>query len=49
MCKTLGVPVVVSQGFADKFPDRFRSLGAHELRGVAEPLELYTLAEIEAG
>ena len=41
-CKVLGVPLVLSYPVAEHVPD-CRSLGAHRLRGVAAPLELFTL------
>jgi adenylate cyclase len=41
-CKTLGVPLLVSEPVARHVPG-CRSLGSHSLRGVGEPLELFTL------
>lgn len=44
LCKTLGVPVLLSAEFARRCPERLVSLGRQALRGVAEPRELFTLA-----
>ncbi len=43
MCKTLNEPVLMSEEIARYFPDDSRSLGRHQLRGVAEPLEIFAL------
>jgi adenylate cyclase len=43
-CKTLGVPLLVSEPVARHVPG-CRSLGSHRLRGVGEPLELFTVPE----
>ena len=45
MCKELGEPILLSGEIASHFPDRTVSLGHHELRGVDEPVELFTLRE----
>ncbi len=42
-CKTLGVPLVYSEPVARHVPQSV-SLGSHRLRGVEEPVELFTLA-----
>ena len=42
LCKTLGVPFVLSGRVAAHVPG-CRSLGRHALRGVAEPVEVFTL------
>lgn len=45
MCKELGTPLVVSERFAGEVdPSALVPLGAHRLRGVAEPVRLFTLA-----
>jgi adenylate cyclase len=41
-CKTLGVPLVFSEPVARHVPQSV-SLGSHRLRGVEEPVELFTL------
>jgi adenylate cyclase len=43
LCKTLKVPVLVSEHVARHLGGRPRSLGKHALRGVGEPIELFTL------
>ena len=43
MCKTLFKPVLISAELARLVPDRLVSLGFHALRGVREPLEIFTL------
>jgi adenylate cyclase len=42
LCKTLDVPVVLSGRVAAHIPG-CRSLGRHSLRGVSEPVEVFTL------
>ena len=42
LCKVLGVPLVLSHLVAEHVPD-CRALGAHRLRGVGAPIELFTL------
>jgi adenylate cyclase len=44
-CKTLQVPLVLSEPVARHVPDAI-SLGRHRLRGVEEPMELFTLTAI---
>ncbi|HEY5899966.1 MAG TPA: adenylate/guanylate cyclase domain-containing protein [Burkholderiales bacterium] len=43
LCKTLGVPLLLSAPVASHVQD-CHSLGLHSLRGVGEPMELFTLA-----
>lgn len=43
LAKTLGEPLLASREIAAQFPDRFRSLGRHALRGAAAPMEVYGL------
>jgi adenylate cyclase len=45
LCKTLDVPLLLSEPVARHVPG-CRSLGSHRLRGVGEPLELFTLTAI---
>jgi adenylate cyclase len=44
LCKTLEVPLLLSEPVA-RHVGGCRSLGHHRLRGVGEPIELFTLAE----
>ena len=44
LCKTLGVPLLVSEPVARHVPG-CRSLGHHRLRGVGAPVELFTRAQ----
>ena len=43
MCKTLHKPIVISAELARLLPEKMVSLGVQGLRGVSEPLEVYTL------
>jgi adenylate cyclase len=43
LCKTLDVSLLISEHVARHLPGPFRSLGRHALRGVGEPVELFTL------
>ena len=43
LCKTLGVPLVLSADFVRALPGPWISLGRHALRGVGEPQEVFTL------
>jgi adenylate cyclase len=43
LCKALKVDLILSEHVARHLPARPRSLGKHALRGVGEPLELFTL------
>jgi len=43
LCKSLGRPVLASAEFARHFPDRFDSLGCHELRGIQAEQEILAL------
>jgi adenylate cyclase len=43
LCKTLDVPLVVSEQVARHTRHAWRRLGAHALRGVEKPVELATL------
>lgn len=45
LCKTLGETVIVSKAVANQVPVSLRSLGEHQLRGIQEPQELFTLKE----
>jgi len=45
MCKTLDVPLIASAAVAQCLPQAsWRALGRHALRGVGEPVELFTLS-----
>ena len=46
LCKVLGKPVVTSGAFAASVDADLVSQGRHELRGVAEPVEVFTLPEL---
>ncbi|MBW2373827.1 MAG: adenylate/guanylate cyclase domain-containing protein, partial [Deltaproteobacteria bacterium] len=46
LCKVLGKPVVASGAFAESVDADLVPLGRHELRGVAEPVEVFTLPEL---
>ena len=51
LCQPLGHNVLISEAFAHAAStccDRLRSVGRHELRGVARDQELFTLADVEA-
>jgi len=41
LCGQLGKPLLASRAFAALVPDRFRSAGAHLVRGIAEPLPVF--------
>lgn len=43
LCKSVGKPVLASAEFAHYFPDRFRSLGMHVLRGIEAEQEVFAL------
>lgn len=46
LCSALGAPLIASRAFVDRLahPGAMRSLGAHPLRGVARPVEVFTAA-----
>jgi class 3 adenylate cyclase/uncharacterized protein (DUF427 family) len=46
LSKQLGTPVVASQALAALTGDELVSLGTHSLRGVAEPMQVFTLREL---
>ncbi len=43
LCKSLGKPTLASVDFARHFPDRFKSLGKHAMRGIREEQEIFAL------
>lgn len=43
LCKTLNTSILISADFVHAFPGDYVSLGKHELRGVSEPKEVFTL------
>ena len=45
LTKTLGERVLVTSGVAGSAPDMFASQGHHEVRGVADPIEVFGLAQ----
>lgn len=42
LCKTLDATLLISEQVARHLPGPFRSLGRHKLRGVGEPVEVFT-------
>ena len=42
LTKSLGCEILASAPLVDAAPGRWKQLGAHSLRGVAEPLAIYT-------
>jgi len=44
LCKTLDVPLLVSREVASQVPADWKALGSHALRGVAKPIDLFTLS-----
>jgi hypothetical protein len=46
LCKTLGGSLLVSDAVARHLEGEWRSLGEHALRGVGEPIELFTAPEL---
>ena len=46
LCKQLGRPVLASDRFAALAAGEMVSLGSHGLRGVARPIEVFTLPEL---
>jgi len=45
LCKELETPVLISETFAAAFPEPLTSKGRHDLRGVDQPMEIFTLPE----
>jgi len=45
LCKTLHEPILLSEAFASYYPNRFVSLGRHQLRGVQGDQEIFALRE----
>ena len=46
-CKLLGESVLLSTNFANCYPDCAVSLGKHQLQGIDEPHEIFTLRNLE--
>ncbi|MFO1059095.1 MAG: adenylate/guanylate cyclase domain-containing protein [Dongiaceae bacterium] len=46
LCRRLACPVLASAAFAAAAPAPLVPLGTHRLRGIAEPVDLYTLPEL---
>jgi len=49
MCRPLSCPVLISQPVAERYTGELAPLGPHRLRGIARPVELFTLPELAAG
>lgn len=47
LCKSLGVPVVLSEGFQAHYADDVTPLGRHSLPGLDEEIAVYTLPEFD--
>ena len=47
LCKSLGESVLLSAGFATCYQDHVVSLGKHQLQGIDEPHEIFTLRDPE--
>lgn len=45
-CRPLGCPVLISQDFAVQCAEPLAPLGRHSLRGIAEPIWLFTIPEL---
>ena len=43
LCKALQRPVLASAEFARHFPDRFESMGLHDMRGIQGEQEIFSL------
>jgi adenylate cyclase len=43
LCKQLKVDLLLSQRVVQHLPGEYTSLGKHALRGIGEPIELFTL------
>ena len=41
LCKTLGEPILCSRSVRDSLASQLRSVGAHEIRGVPDPVQLF--------
>jgi adenylate cyclase len=44
LCKALDTSLVVSESVVRQLPGQWRSLGSHTLRGVADPMEVFTIS-----
>jgi adenylate cyclase len=49
MCRSLSCPVLISGAVADRCTGKLAPLGAHQLRGIARAVELFTLPELAPG
>ena len=43
LCKSLGTPLVVSEGFAADYAEELLSLGTHRFASMDHEIEIYTL------
>jgi adenylate cyclase len=48
LCKTLDVPLVISEGVAVLYAKPLRSIGRHTLRGVGRPMQVFSLSDLVA-
>ncbi len=48
-CRSLGWPVLISEGVAIRCTEKLAPIGSQSLRGVAKPLALFTLPELQIG
>jgi class 3 adenylate cyclase len=46
LCRSLACPVLISEAIAARCTASLRPVGRHALRGVAQPIELFTLPEL---
>jgi class 3 adenylate cyclase len=49
LCKVLACPVLASADFAQTSPQPLVALGRHALRGIGEPVAVFTLPELAPG
>jgi len=46
LCRSLGCPVLISNAVATRCTTSLTAVGLHALRGIAQPIELFTLPEL---
>jgi class 3 adenylate cyclase len=49
LCRRLGCPVLVSEAVSNQCDELLAPIGRHPMRGIKEPVALFTLPELEAG